>query len=212
MYTTVSISLVFRPLLIVACDSVQIERRHFLRGSRQDDLGRLRWSQMGEIRKTQNETKKQPATERLHFTINSRHLQLFTSNHSPQNWGMILMGCVGYRVRQTTVVGSQTRLTRYLRELELASQRHRQPAKPLNMSFHAQEPTVRYSNTMATVHRRWKHGFDQSFAGLPVDLFNQEPGVSEKVADRRIMIPIISIKALFYYFGLKKRKLGFCLL
>lgn len=91
-----------------------------------------------------------------------------------------------------------------------ASQRHKQPAKPQNMSFHAQEPT---KNSIAipwlqAVHHRWKHGFDQSFAGLPVDPFNQEPGVSEKVDDRKITIPMIGVKALLYYFGLKKRKKG----
>lgn len=77
------------------------------------------------------------------------------------------------------------------------------------MSFHAQEPTVLIvSNAMATVHHRRKHGYDQSFAGVPVGLYNQEPDISEKVPDRKITIPMIGIKTLFYYFGLKKRKKG----
>ena len=41
---------------------------------------------------THNETKKQPPTERLHFTCGQ--LQLLTNNYRPQNWGTLLMRCM----------------------------------------------------------------------------------------------------------------------
>ena len=56
------------------------------------DFEVLQWSKLVEIWGTQNETKIQPPTERLHFTCGQ--LQLLTSNNSPRNSGTLLMGCV----------------------------------------------------------------------------------------------------------------------
>ena len=56
------------------------------------DFEVLQWSKLVEIWGTQNETKIQPPTERLHFTCGQ--LQLLTSNNSPRNSGTLLMACV----------------------------------------------------------------------------------------------------------------------
>ena len=51
-----------------ARDSIQIGRPHFFNGDLHLGFGALQWSRIVELQKTQNETKKQPPTERLHFT------------------------------------------------------------------------------------------------------------------------------------------------
>ena len=77
------------------------------------------------------------------------------------------MGCVRCRVRQTAVVGSQKRLTRCFRELEVASQQHKKTPKNrkkkiLHISLHAREPC-----TMAT--SPMQNGFHQKLAVLQAD-------------------------------------------
>ena len=49
-------------------------------------------------------------------------------------------GVLGRGVRQTAVVGSQKQLTKYFRELEVASQQHKKLAKSVLISFHARKP------------------------------------------------------------------------
>ena len=70
-----------------------------------EDFEAIESSKLGDIWSTQDETKKQPRTERLHFTCG----QLARNQRSP-NSGMLLMGCVrvlgapdsGRRLPETT--------------------------------------------------------------------------------------------------------------
>ena len=79
---------------------------------------------VGRIWGTQNETKKQPPTERLHFTCGQLQLlkQLQPAKLRDASDG-VCQG-VACRMRQTAVGGSQKRLARCFRELEVATQQH----------------------------------------------------------------------------------------
>ena len=81
------------------------------------------WSKFG-VRKMR---KKEPLTERLHFTCGQ--LQLLTSNHSPRNRGTLLMGCVRVSGAPDSSRRQHKRLTRCFRGLQVESQQHKKNAK-----------------------------------------------------------------------------------
>ena len=67
-----------------AFDSLQIGRLQVLNKGLHLDFEVLQWSKLVDIWGTQNETKKQPPTDRLHFICGQR--QLLTSNNSPRKF------------------------------------------------------------------------------------------------------------------------------
>jgi len=69
-------------------------------------------------------------------------------------------------VRQTTVVGNQTRFTRCFRELEVASQQRKNSQNRDLFSF-------KRASLVAWLHHRWKkNSFYENCAHLLADLLN----------------------------------------
>ena len=114
-------------------------------------------------------------------------------------WG----GCVR---AATAAVGSQKRLTRCFREVEVASQQ--QKKKTLknckNISFHARGPTVVL--IVRWLHHRWKHGLHQKLSVLQADILNNVETFAKKTAETKIMFPWEVVKLLDLKRGKKRLK------